>query len=141
AAAEPARPDDEDMNKIDVNAAASRYRGTQVTTSGPVQLVAMLFDGALRFVHEAGAAMGERDRARAGERIARALAIVDGLAATLDVDQAPELADNLLALYGYCSRRLLEANIAQDPAVLAEVAAVLSPLREAWVTLAKEPSR
>ena len=96
----------------------------------------MLYDGALRFVGEADEALGRDDRARAGDRIGRALAIVDELAATLDPAHAPELAENLLGLYGFCKRRLLEANLGRDRKALADVVASLTPLREAWATVA-----
>jgi len=117
-------------------AVASRYRGVQLNTASPAQLVVMLYDGALRFVGEADEAFGRDDRARAGDRIGRALAIVDELAATLDPTHAPELADNLLALYGFCKRRLLEANLGRDRNALADVVSALSPLREAWAAVA-----
>ena len=117
-------------------AAAARYRGVQLNTASPAQLVVMLYDGALRFVSEADEALGRDDRARAGERIGRALAIVDELAATLDPTHAPELAENLLALYGFCKRRLLEANLERDRKALADVVSSLTPLREAWAAVA-----
>ncbi len=117
-------------------AAAARYRGVQLSTASPAQLVVMLYDGALRFVGEADEAFARDERARAGERIGRAIAIVDELAATLDPAHAPELAENLLALYGFCKRRLFDANLGRDRAALADVVASLTPLREAWATVA-----
>src|SRR5689334_13165223 len=102
-------------------AAAARYRGVQTSTASPVQLVVMLYDGALRFIAEAEDALSKDDRARAGDRIGRALAIVDELAATLDPAHAPELVENLLGVYGFCKRRLFAANIERSPAALAEV--------------------
>ena len=119
-----------------IAAAAARYRGVQLNTASPAQLVVMLYDGALRFVGEADEALGRDDRARAGDRIGRALAIVDELAATLDPTHAPELAENLLALYGFCKRRLLEANLERDRKALADVVSSLTPLREAWAAVA-----
>lgn len=119
-----------------IASAAARYRGVQLNTASPAQLVVMLYDGALRFVGEADEAFARDDRARAGDRIGRALAIVDELAATLDPTHAPELADNLLALYGFCKQRLLAANLGRDRAALADVVTALTPLREAWATVA-----
>jgi len=125
------------MNPIlSAAAAASRYRGVQVQTSSPAQLVVMLYDGILRFVTEAKDAFEKDDRARAGERIGRAIAIVDELVATLDPTHAPELAENLVALYGFCKRRLFVANLQRDPGALADVATAIQPLREAWAQVA-----
>ena len=96
----------------------------------------MLYRGILRFVNEARVAMESGDRARTGERIGRALAIVEELAATLDVSQAPELADNLVALYGFCKHRLFEANLNRDASALDDVLSVVTPVAEAWASLA-----
>ncbi|MDB4943515.1 MAG: Flagellar biosynthesis protein FliS [Labilithrix sp.] len=120
---------------FNASAVAARYKGVQVQTCSPVQLLVMLYDGALRFVAEAQAAMVAKDRARAGDRIGRAHAIVTELTATLDHEQAPELCENLLALYSFCTRRLLEANLAQDPKILADVVIALTPIREGFAAI------
>jgi flagellar secretion chaperone FliS len=117
--------------------AAARYRGVQVSTSSPADLVVMLYDGVLRFVGEADAAFAAKERARAGERIGRAMAVVDELTATVDPEHAPELAENLIALYGFVKRRLFDANLKQDRQALADVTTTLAPMREAWATVAK----
>lgn len=115
-----------------VSAAAARYRGVQVATCTPRQLLVLLFDGAIRFIYDAEVAMGVRDRARAGERIGKAHAILAELASTLDRRHAPELSDNLLGIYSFGMGHLLEANLNQDPKLLAEVVASLTPLRDAF---------
>lgn len=117
-------------------AVAARYRGVQMSTASPAQLVVMLYDGVTRFVNEADEAFGRDDRARAGDRIGRAIAIVDELAATLDPAHAPELAENLVALYGFCKRRLFDANLRRDRQALKDVVTALAPVREAWAAIA-----
>src|SRR5579871_1191158 len=114
---------------------ALKYKNVQVSTVSPAELVAMLFDGAMRFAREAREALAKGDRARAGDRIGRCHGIVSHLAATLDPRHAPEMCDNLLALYGFCMRRLLEANLAQSPEMLGEVERTLQPLRDAFAKL------
>ena len=121
----------------------SRYGAVQVTTSSPGQILVMLYDGLFRFLGEARAALVARDLARVGERISRSHAILDLLASTLDPAHAPELCDNLQALYLFCMARLVEANIQKDPARIDEVLRVLAPLRDAWrevVTKHPQPS-
>ena len=114
------------------SAAAARYKGVAVTTCSPGQLLVMLYDGILRFCTEAKVAIEKKDRARAGERIGRAHEIVSHLTATLDPSHAPELADNLMAVYGFCVRRLLEANLEQNAAKLVEVVNAILPIREGF---------
>ena len=117
-------------------AIAARYQAVGVKTCTPVQLVSMLFDGAIRFASEASQAMEKGDRARAGNRIGKCHDIVSHLASTLDASHAPELSENLMGLYAFCMRRLIEANFHQDRAMVDEVVTVLTPLRDAWATLA-----
>ena len=117
--------------------AASRYRGVQVATASPAQIVAMLYGGIIKFSKDADEALARGDSARVGDRIGRAMAIVDELASTLDGSQAPELANNLISLYDFCKRRLLEANIKQDRRAIADVIAAVTPLKEAFAQLAK----
>lgn len=122
---------------ISAQAAASKYRGVQLQTSSPAQLVVMLFDGVLKFATEAEVAMEANDRARTGDRIGRCLAIIEMLVGTLDHTHAPELADNLTAVYGFCKRRLLEANIKRSRDALADVKVAILPLREGFAAIAK----
>ncbi|MBL8611950.1 MAG: flagellar export chaperone FliS [Myxococcales bacterium] len=118
---------------------AKRYQTVRVETSSPIDLVVMLFDGITRFTREAEDAMRRKDRARAGERIGKAHAILEELVASLDPDKAPELCETLVGVYGYCMKQLIQANLEQSPETLAEVREVLSPIREAWAELAKNP--
>ncbi len=121
---------------LSVTLAASKYRGVQLQTSSPAQLVVMLFDGILRFVTEAQAALETGDRGRMGDRVGRAIAIVDELVATLDHQYAPELADNLTAVYGFAKRRLYEANVKSDAKCLADVKTAITPIRDAYAQIA-----
>src|SRR5579884_2100577 len=97
------------------HAALARYAAVKVTTANPGQLLVMLYDGLLRFLREAQAAMRADDRARAGERISRAHAILEHLMAGLDPTHAPELCDRLRSLYVFCMHHLVRANLDRDP--------------------------
>lgn len=112
--------------------AAAMYKSVQVQTCSPAELVLLLFDGAIRFAREASAAMESGDRARAGERIGRCHAVLEELAAGLDPSHAPELCENLSAVYGFCMRQLVRANLEQTPALLGEVVEALRPMRDGW---------
>lgn len=112
--------------------AASRYKAVQVQTSSPGAILLMLFDGVFKFLDEAKAAIVVDDRAKAGERIERAHAILTELAATLDRRTAPELCENLESIYVFCMGRLVEANLHRDANRIEDVRRVLSPVREAF---------
>lgn len=112
--------------------AASRYKAVQVQTSSPGAILLMLFDGLFKFLDEAKNAVILDERARAGERIERAHAILTELAATLDRRNAPELCENLESIYVFCMGRLVEANLHRDPDRIDDVLRVLTPVREAF---------
>lgn len=118
---------------------AARYKATQVTTCSPGDLLLLLMNGAIRFAAEADQAMEQGDRARAGEKIGRCHAIVEQLAAGLDPTDTTGLCDDLAALYAFCMRRLSDANLAQDRAILAEVPRVIRPVRDGVAQVLGKP--
>ncbi len=108
-----------------------QYRHNQVTTAGPHQLLLMLFDGALRFVRQAGEALDRRDYSAANSCLGRAQQIIAELMGSLDFKQG-KLPDNLFKIYEYLHFRLTEANINKSREPLQEVQRMLSELRESW---------
>lgn len=115
-----------------MSAAIQRYKAVQVKTSSPGEILVMLYDGLFKFLEEAKEALAADDRARAGERINRAHAIISELATSLNKSVAPELCENLEAIYFFCSGRLIEANLHRDPDRIAEVIRVLAPVRDGF---------
>jgi len=123
--------------------AISRYR--QVRTEGSVEdatphrLIAMLFDGALSRIALAAAHMRRGEIEAKGAAITRALEIVGALRASLDMNVSGGLPQRLDALYDYVSRRLLHANLENDPKVLDEVAGLVRVIADAWAQVAPSP--
>ncbi len=113
------------------------YRETQIKTANQIKLIVMLYDGAIRHVTQAVelAANGHRSYDEMHRHLTAAQDIIGELQASLDFDQGGELARSLYAIYAYCNRRLLEANLAKDPAPMEEVRRHLGGLREAWHTI------
>jgi flagellar secretion chaperone FliS len=119
---------------LPTQAALARYGTVKVTTANPGQILVMLYDGLMRFLREAQSAFVAKERARAGERVSRSLAILELLAGTLDAKHAPELCQRLEGVYIFCMRHLVRANLEQNAEMVGEVVRVLSPLRDAWST-------
>jgi flagellar protein FliS len=107
------------------------YREASVMTASPEQLVVMLYDGAGRFLTQAGGAMLGGTWLQASEKLSRAEAIIDELLATLDME-AGEIAERLQAIYVFCKTRLIEARLERDPGRVDQVARLLAELRDAW---------
>lgn len=111
-----------------------------VLAANPHQLIVMLFEGALLAIDTALSQMRSGDLAGKGHSISRALDIVNnGLAASLDTSRGGEIAHNLAALYSYIGRRLVAANLGNDPSVLEEVRRLLQQLKDAWAEILHAP--
>ena len=116
-------------------ASPAAYKQQSIMTAPPERLVVMLYDGAIRFFFQAGAAMREDARATAAERLDRGEAIVDHLLATLDMEQGGEIAQRLEGIYVFCKRLLLEARLERDADKIDLVRGYLTELREAWAQI------
>jgi flagellar protein FliS len=112
------------------------YKQQSILTATPGQLVVMLYDGCLRFLHQAAFAMRDGKRVEAGARLSRAEAIIDELLETLDLEQGGVIASRLQGIYVFCQRHLIEARTASDPEMVEKVGELLGELRDAWAQIA-----
>jgi flagellar protein FliS len=112
--------------------AVHAYTTQQVSRSEPLHLVVQLYDGAIGGILQAQELYGRDDRLGTNRSLGRALDIIGELQACLDLAQGGEVAHNLDRVYHYVRRRLLAAQLEDDPSILDEVVALLRPLREAW---------
>lgn len=115
------------------------YRRTEVQSRTPLELVVMLYDGALRFTVIAHEATLRRDIRARHDATSRLLGIIAELQNTLDLERGGEVAASLDGLYDYMSRCVLDATSRNDAAPLAEVRRLLETLRDGWLTLARTP--
>jgi flagellar protein FliS len=117
-----------------------RSIGTEsaMVDSTPHQLILMLIDGAIDKTATAAGCLEHGETAEKARLISGSLAIIDSLRASLDHKAGGDLADNLDRLYDYMSRRLLQANLRNDAACLAEVIALLKEIREAWAAIPQD---
>lgn len=115
-----------------MQSAVKNYIQTQVSTTTQGDLVIMLFDAALKFLHRAKEKIAEKNYAQKGILISKALDILSELQGSLNVNKGGELAERLQKLYFFCSARLLMANLKMDVAKIDEVVGILNGLREAF---------
>jgi flagellar secretion chaperone FliS len=118
---------------------AEAYRQTHVQSRSPLELVVMLYDGALRFLRDTEDAITRGDLVAKRDSLSRVLAILAELQGTLNVEQGGQTAASLDSLYTYMIDRLTEANVTLKPAPVREVITLLSGLRDAWATVAQGP--
>lgn len=124
-----------------LNKALAQYQQVN-TNSGiegasPHRLIQMLMEGVLQRLAEAKGAMQRKAIADKGTAIGKAITIVSGLRSSLNADVGGEIAMNLDELYGYMERRLLEANIADDIALIDEVTGLMRTIKSGWDGIAE----
>ncbi|MEZ2583033.1 flagellar export chaperone FliS [Kluyvera intermedia] len=104
-----------------------------VMSASQQQLVTMLFDGALSALIRARLFMQDGNLQGKGTSLSKAINIIEnGLKIGLDEDSRDELTKNLLALYAYMVRRLLQANLHNDTRAVEEVEGLMRNIADAW---------
>lgn len=114
------------------------YRQTEVQSRTPLELVVMLYDGALRFAGDARDAIDAHDIAKRTRSISRVLDIVSELQSTLNMERGGEIAASLDSLYAFVRDRLLDASFRQDVRPIDEAVRVLKTLRDGWAQISAE---
>lgn len=124
------------MSHYNSREALKQYRQlgleSEVENASPHKLIQLLFAAALSRIAVAQGAIERGDVPLKGEQISKAIGIVAGLRASLDMEQGGELASNLDGLYEYINFRLLKASSANDIAALTEAADLLKTLKSGW---------
>jgi flagellar protein FliS len=128
------------MNRSGARAALQQYKKVNVHSmvegASPHRLIQMLMEGALEKMYIARGLMEEGRLGPKAEHITWAISIIDGLRISLDTDVGGEIAQNLEDLYDYMVRRLVEANLKNDAAIIDEVSDLLKQIKEAWDAIA-----
>ncbi|MED4754668.1 flagellar export chaperone FliS [Brevibacillus choshinensis] len=110
--------------------AAQTYQNNQVTTATPAELTLMLYNGALKFLKQTRGSIGTGDLEKANEYNKRVQDILQELMATLNKEYP--LAEQMMKVYDYMMKRLVEANIRKDIAILDEVEEFFVQFRDTW---------
>lgn len=130
------------MNMAKLHSAVKQYSQVGVVSgveaASPHRLIQMLMQGAIEKVAMAKGFMIRNDIANKGSHISWAISIIDGLRSSLDLESGGEIAHNLDDLYEYMTRRLLRANVENNPDILDEVSSLLNSIKEAWNALPQE---
>jgi len=118
-----------------------QYISTQVSTADRLQLVVMLYDGAITFLKQAKEKMAAQDAAGKGLYLGKALDIVAELNASLNFQEGKEVAANLFHLYNFMTAHLTRANLNWDVAAIDDVIKMLGQLRDAWDEICQKTKR
>jgi flagellar protein FliS len=113
-----------------LNKAYTAYKAASVSNSKPEDLVMMLYTGLVRFIMQAQKAIETDEIEKAHENITRAQDIISELESSLNMEY--EISHNLMLLYDYLYRRLVDANVKKDRAILDEVLKFAVEFRDTW---------
>ncbi|TFD95804.1 flagellar export chaperone FliS [Jeotgalibacillus sp. R-1-5s-1] len=108
----------------------AKYQNNTVTTASPQELTFMLYNGCLKFMNQAKAAMQEENIEERNRLIGRAQAIVQEFMVTLDLNA--DVSKGMLQLYDYANSKLVDANVKNDLASLEQAEEVIQQLRDTW---------
>ena len=119
---------------------AMAYQKVDAQSRSPLELVVMLYDGAIRFLGDARDAHARNDHQARATGVSKALAIVGELQSTLNLEDGSTLALELDRLYDYMFGRLLDVTTKKDMSGLEEVRQLLITVREGWVQVSAATS-
>lgn len=109
-----------------------------VESASPHRLVQLMMERVLAKIAMARGHMEREAVAEKGRHIGDAIGIINGLQVSLNHKADSAMCGNFDALYDYMSRRLLEANLKNDDALLQEVAGLMREVKEAWDAIGDE---
>ena len=118
-----------------------QYLESRVLSASPVQLVRMMYRGALDATASARQHFIAGDITARTRALNRAVALVTELVTSLECpnsDAGRTLEQNLRRLYDYVLHQLAQANIEQSPQPLEHADMVLRLLLEGWDTIENE---
>ena len=110
--------------------AQNAYKQNSVTTASPGDLTLMLYNGCIKFIGKAKTAINDKKIEEKNINIQKAQAIINELNVTLNMDI--EISKQMMPLYEYMNRRLIEANIKNDISILDEVEGLVTEFRDTW---------
>ncbi len=110
--------------------AYNQYKENSIFTASPEELTLMLYNGLVKFIMRGIDSIEKKNIQEANTNIIKAQNIVSEFMNTLDMNY--EVSGSLITIYDYMLRRLIDANVAKDKNILAEVLDFAKALRDTW---------
>ena len=108
----------------------AQYNQNKILTASPAELTLMLYDGAIKFCNIAIMGIEQGDVQKAHNNIMKVQKIIEEFQLTLNFKY--EIANDFNNVYNYLMRRLREANMTKDKAILEEIDEHLHTMRDTW---------
>ena len=94
-----------------MNQYVKQYQKSSIETASREQILILLYDGAIQFLNKAKIAMENKEHEAIHNNLIGAQNIIQEFINSMDREVAPQLAENLISLYEYFLRRLVQANM------------------------------
>ncbi len=117
---------------------ARQYLDQQIHNASPAQQLVMLYDGAIKFLLKAKAAIAENNIQERCNNNQRVLEIISYLSNILDMENGGEISMRLLRIYTHISQQILEVEIQNKAEIVDEIIPHLKALRQSWVEIDKK---
>lgn len=114
---------------------AKAYLATQIETTTQGELLLMLYEAAIKFLKRAQREIDNRDYAKKGIYISKAMAIIHELSESLNKEKGGDITPKLGQLYLFCTTQLVKANIRMDNRMIDDVIKILDGLRSAYAQI------
>ena len=108
----------------------SAYKQNALNTASPGELTLMLYNGCLKFIHQADAAMKDQDVEKRNVYLTKAQNIIRELMVTLKAEN--EVGKDMLRMYEFILSRLIDANIKNDQQALHDAQGLVVEFRDTW---------
>ncbi|HEX4007689.1 MAG TPA: flagellar export chaperone FliS [Acidobacteriaceae bacterium] len=115
------------------------YQQQAIAGMNPVELIVALYDGMVRFLHQAIAATERRDTPQRRIAVGRVLDILMHLQSRLRMDVGGNSARALSEFYASIFALCLEGSRLESPARLQEAIRCVCDVRDAWRVAAHDP--
>ena len=98
----------------------------------PHQLIAILYEDALRELRLGALAIDAKDHAAKSARLTKAVALLFALESGLDFDKGGSVADALSRFYRGCRDAVMRASIENNAALVRDVIGNLTEIADSW---------
>ncbi|MFK3935998.1 flagellar export chaperone FliS [Alkalihalobacillus sp. NPDC078783] len=113
-----------------VSTMQSAYKQNALNTASPGELTLMLYNGCLKFIHQADKAMVEQDVERRNLYLTKAQNIIRELMVTLKAED--EVGKNMYRMYEFILSKLIDANVKNDQQALKDAEGFVVEFRDTW---------
>ena len=113
------------------------YKEQQILNASPAERIVLLYNGAIKFLIHAKAAIEAGNVQERYNNNKRATEIIMYLQSTLDMEKGKEIASNLYRIYSYMLNRLIDVDVKNNAEAAEDVIGKLKELNASWMKIAQ----